>query len=88
MKTTSISDIAKKVIPLIRFARRSEVNKYLKLYDIDLKNENYTCAICGKRIIREDEIEMIINKNGRIILICNKPSCVSKANLVRIYEYL
>jgi len=40
----------KKVIPAITFARKADVKKYLKAFNLDLDREEHKCAICGRKI--------------------------------------
>ncbi len=39
----------KKVIPAITFARKADVKKYLKAFNLDLDREEHKCAICGRK---------------------------------------
>jgi hypothetical protein len=61
------------LLPVISFARFSDVDRYLKLYNIDLDTGKYRCAVCGDVITRENIYALIVNGSS-IKLICNKPS--------------
>jgi len=66
-----------KLLPVVSFARRSDVDKYLKMYNINLESGEYKCAVCGDPITREN-IYAIISNGTSIKIICNKPSCQAK----------
>ena len=69
-----------KALPLISFARRSEVDKYLRMYKIDLESVEYRCAVCGE-VITRDNIGIIISNGGHVKIVCSKPSCLAKINI-------
>jgi hypothetical protein len=69
-----------KLLPVISFARPSDIDKYLKLYNIDLNSGKYRCAICGDIVTREN-IYALIAHGSSIKLICNKPSCQAKFSI-------
>jgi hypothetical protein len=70
----------KNLLPVISFARPSDVDKYLKLYNIDLNSGKYRCAICGDIVTREN-ICALIAHGSSIKLVCNKPSCQAKFSI-------
>ena len=70
-----------RVVPFISFARRSDVDKYLEKYKLDLEAREYKCIVCGARITREN-IGMIISDGGRVKLVCNDPSCMNSVNIL------
>jgi hypothetical protein len=71
----------KNLLPVISFARPSDVDKYLKLYNIDLDSGKYRCAICGDIVTRENIYALIVHGSS-IKLICNKPSCQDKFSII------
>ncbi|MCC6002848.1 MAG: hypothetical protein LM590_00700 [Thermofilum sp.] len=50
-----------KLLPVISFAKPSDVDKYLKLYNIDLDSGKYRCAICGDVVTRKNIYALIVN---------------------------
>ena len=87
ISTRQVFDNLRKVVPVIRFARRTEVEKYLKMYNIDLDSGEYRCAVCGERVTREN-VGMLVSDGSKVILVCSKPSCMAKADFLRLYEHL
>jgi len=65
------------LIPVITFAMRSEVEKYLSEYNIDLNREEYKCIVCGERVTK-DNIGLLANNNEKTIVVCKK--CMNKVN--------
>ena len=78
MRTTAALKALKNVIPLISFARRQDVDKYLKRYHITL--EGFKCTSYGTPITREN-IGAIIKNRNQIKILCNKPECIAKLTL-------
>jgi hypothetical protein len=79
--TRNIQSSLKNLLPVISFARPSDVDRYLKLYNIDLDSGKYRCAICGDVMTRENIYALIVNGSS-IKLICNKPSCQAKLSII------
>jgi len=74
----------KRIIPKITFARRDEVKKYLDKFGLDLDKGDYKCVICGERVTSEN-VGIIVN-GSKVIVVCNKPTCMEKANILTLYR--
>jgi len=77
----------RKIVPVITFAKRADTGKYLKMLNIDLDKEEYRCIICGEKISAKN-IGIIVSGENGIKIICNKPSCIAKANFLTLYEHI
>lgn len=86
MRSDLIQNDLRKIIPVIKFARKTDINKYLKLYKIDLEKFHYKCLICGRRITKSSDIGTIISNGEKILIICSKQKCLEKIDLVKLYE--
>ena len=74
----------RKIIPAITFARRGEIEKYLKRYRLDLERGDYRCAMCGERVT-EQNLGILISREDKVIVVCNIPECMAKANILTLY---
>ena len=75
-----------RLLPLISFAKRSDIDEYLKMHNIDLEKEKYLCYVCGETITR-DNIGIIFSKEGSIKTVCNKSSCLDKINIYSLHVH-
>jgi hypothetical protein len=69
-----------RLLPVISFARRSDIDKYLKMYNVNLESGKFRCAICGDIVTRENIYALIVNGSS-IKVICNKPSCQARLTI-------
>ena len=74
----------KRIIPKITFARRDEVEKYLDRLGLDLDKGDYRCVICDERVTSEN-VGIIVNRS-KVIVVCNKPTCMERANILTLYR--
>jgi len=82
-----ITNDLEKVVLLITFARRSDIEKYLRKYALDLDKKEYRCAICNDRVTSKN-IGILIGNGGNVIVICNKSKCMLYANILTLYKKL
>jgi len=81
-----VQEAIKKTVPVLSFVRKSGAKEYLTRYGIDLREDRYKCAICGRRITKYEEVGMLISNGKEHILICDRQSCIAEADLVTIYD--
>ena len=84
--TKQVFNDLRKIVPVITFAKKADTQKYLKMLNIDLNKKEYKCIICGEKISPKN-IGIIVSGENSIKIICNKPSCIAKADLLTLYEY-
>ena len=53
-------------VPVLRFVRRRDAERYLEMYGIDLERSTYRCVVCGARITR-DNVGMLVSDGERAI---------------------
>ena len=83
---TQVQEAMRKVVPVLSFVKRSGTKECLMRYGIDLKEGHYRCVICGRAITTYEDVGMLISNGKKHVLVCSKQSCMTKADLVTIYD--